>query len=106
MADVPPRHYLREWREKRGLTMEQLGKLVGTTGGTIGRYEKGERGLPLELQLKLFHALDILPGQFFAPPEAPHLDAFAVNLTPARRRRLLEMVKAFVSESDKDDKEK
>ena len=100
LAEIPPRHYLREWREKRGLSQEALGKAVGTTGGTISRFETNDRGLELEMQLKLFDALDILPGQFYAPPEAPHLDAFAVGLSPKRRRELLEMVREFVAEKE------
>lgn len=81
LSHTPARHYLREWREKRGLSQEELGKRCGTTGATISRYEKGDRGLPLELQLKLFDVLDILPGQFFAPPETPSLDAMANLMT-------------------------
>jgi transcriptional regulator with XRE-family HTH domain len=81
LSHVPARHYLREWREKRGLSQDELGKKCATTGATISRYEKGERGLPLELQLKLFDVLDILPGQFFAPPETPSLDAYAAFMT-------------------------
>lgn len=91
-ADIPQRHYLREWREHRGLSQEELGRIVGATGGTISRYEKGDRGLPFELQVKLFDALDILPGQFFSPPQAPSLDAFAINLSAKDRRALIEVV--------------
>lgn len=66
--------------------------MVGATGGTISRYEKGDRGLPFELQVKLFEALDILPGQFFGPPQAPSLDACAINLSAKDRRALIEVV--------------
>lgn len=91
-ADVPARHYLREWREHRGYSQHELGQMVGATGGTISRYEKGDRGLPLEFLLKLFEALDILPGQFFGPPEAPSLDSFALPLAAKDRRALIELV--------------
>jgi transcriptional regulator with XRE-family HTH domain len=92
LADVPAKHYLREWREARGLSQDQLGRLCGTTGATISRYENNDRGLPLELMLKLFEHLDILPGQFFAPVEAPDLNVFAVALTPKDRRALLDTI--------------
>jgi transcriptional regulator with XRE-family HTH domain len=91
-GDIPQRHYLREWREHRGLSQEKLGEMVGASGGTISRYEKGDRGLPFELQVKLFEALDILPGQFFSPPQAPSLDVYAVNLPAKDRRALIEVV--------------
>jgi transcriptional regulator with XRE-family HTH domain len=95
MSDLPVRHYLREWREKRGLSQEQLGKLCGTTGATISRYEKDERGLPLELLYKFLDVFDIQPGQFFAPPEAPSLDAEARDLDRANRRQLHQIVTEF-----------
>jgi transcriptional regulator with XRE-family HTH domain len=98
LADIPSRHFLFEWRKRRGLTQDALGKLVGTTGATISRLESDKLGLEMEMALKLFDALDILPGQFFAPPGVPHLDAFAVGLSPQRRRQLLQMVKEFVAE--------
>jgi transcriptional regulator with XRE-family HTH domain len=95
-ADIPARHYLREWREHREMSQEALGQLIGATGGTISRYEKGDRGLPLDLMFKLFEALDILPGQFFSPPQAPSLDAFALELSAKDRRMLVEAVEVMV----------
>lgn len=92
LANVPARHYLREWREKRAMSQDTLGKLCGTTGATISRYEKGDRGLPLDLLLQLFQHLDILPGQFFAPPEAPDLNTFALELTAKERLALLQTI--------------
>lgn len=67
--------------------------MVGASGGTISRYEKGDRGLPLELQFKLFEALDIMPGQFFGPPFMPTLDEYAAELGAKDRRALIEVVK-------------
>lgn len=89
LSHTPARHHLRAWREKRGFSQEELGRQCGTSGATISRYEKGDRGLPLELQLKLFEVLDILPGQFFAPPETPSLDVFANSLTAHELGHLL-----------------
>lgn len=33
--------YLRQWREHRGLTLEQLAERVGTTHATLSRVERG-----------------------------------------------------------------
>lgn len=101
-ADIPARHYLREWREHRGLSQEALGRMVGATGAAVSRYEKGDRGLPLEFMLKLFEALDILPGQFFSPPEAPDLNVFALDLSPRDRRALIEAVQIVVGLAGKE----
>jgi len=78
-ADTPPRHYLREWRDARGLSQATLGKLCGTTGATISRYENGERSLRLNLQFKLCQHLGITPAQFFVPPEDVLLNAAERN---------------------------
>jgi len=89
LSHTPARHYLREWREKLGFSQEELGKRCGTSGAAISHYEKGDRGLSLDLLLKLFEVLDILPGQFFAPPETPSLDANANFLTAHELGHLL-----------------
>ena len=34
---------LRRWRESHGLTLQQLGDLVGVELNTVWRWEKGER---------------------------------------------------------------
>jgi DNA-binding XRE family transcriptional regulator len=59
------RHYLREWRQKRGLTQEQVAEAMGTHRGMISRYESSQRGLTLEVQFRLMEVLDIMPAQFF-----------------------------------------
>lgn len=62
--------YLREWREFRGLTQDDLSLLVGASQTEIADYESGERGFSREMQYKLMWALDITDAQFFfEPPE-------------------------------------
>ena len=65
------RHYLREWREHRGLQQEQLAKMVGASKSVISRFETGERPIKLEMQFKLMRALRISPPEFFSPPPPP-----------------------------------
>jgi transcriptional regulator with XRE-family HTH domain len=48
-TDSPDRHYLREWREKRGLLQDQLAKMVGSSASVISRFETGERGMKIEM---------------------------------------------------------
>jgi transcriptional regulator with XRE-family HTH domain len=67
--DAPRRHYLREWREFRGLTQDDLSLLAGTSRNEIADYETGERSIRLEMQFKLIWALGITSAQFFEPPE-------------------------------------
>lgn len=36
--------YFKEWRKKRGLTLERAGELAGMTAGNISAMERGEQG--------------------------------------------------------------
>jgi transcriptional regulator with XRE-family HTH domain len=92
------RHYLREWREHRGLSQVELGRLAHISKSVISRYESGERTIRLEAQFDLMHALDITPAQFFAPPGAPSLDDMASGLSAEARRHIGIMVKALVDQ--------
>lgn len=49
---------LRFFRERKGLTLEELGQMVGVTDGTISNYERGTRKPNYEMLLKLSEALD------------------------------------------------
>lgn len=37
------RTFIREWREYRGLTQEQLGERLETSGGSVSRIESGQQ---------------------------------------------------------------
>lgn len=73
-ATVLRDHYLREWRLKRGLTQADVGRLIGAHKGIISRYETGDREPSIAVMRKLCEALDIVMGQFFAPPDWPSID--------------------------------
>lgn len=49
------------YRERKKLTQEQLGNLIGVKGATITRYEKGDRQPKIEQFSKLAEALGCLP---------------------------------------------
>ena len=50
--------YLRDIRKSRGLTMKQLGEMVGITEAAIGNYETERRSVNYEMLLKLSEALE------------------------------------------------
>lgn len=59
---------LRQYRQAAGLTMKQLGELVGVSEATICNYERGAREANYETQLKLGEVLgcsvdDLLRGE-------------------------------------------
>lgn len=49
---------LRQRRKEMGLTMKQLGIIVGVSEAAISQYETGKRQADFEMQLKLSDALD------------------------------------------------
>jgi XRE family transcriptional regulator, fatty acid utilization regulator len=50
---------LRWIRERRGLSMQELGKKAGVNPVTVGRLEKGRRPAQLETVRKLAEALEV-----------------------------------------------
>lgn len=65
---------LKPLRKQKGLTMKQLGELVGVSESMIGYLESGERSPSFETLLKLGEALDctvdfLLRGEIKTPSE-------------------------------------
>lgn len=63
---------IRELRQARGLTLQQLADMVGTTHATVQRWETGARGFN-EWVAALAAALQVHPGELYRPmPEKGH----------------------------------
>ena len=48
-----------ELRKEKKLTREKLGKIIGTSGAIIGRYERNERTPSVEIARKMAQALGV-----------------------------------------------
>jgi transcriptional regulator with XRE-family HTH domain len=46
-------------RKQKGLNRDELGKLVGTSGAIIGRYERDEMSPSIEMAAKIADALEV-----------------------------------------------
>lgn len=73
-----PKNRIREIRKAKGLTLQQLADLAGTTHQTVQRLEKAERKLSQEWMERIGRALGVPPavllptgGQIFEPSDAP-----------------------------------
>ena len=92
-------NFLRQWREHRGLTQEQLAEKVDTTANMIHYLETGERGLSAKWLRRLAPALNTTPGHLLEhdPNELPTdiLDIWASISKRDREtaRRILETLK-------------
>lgn len=67
----PRRIYMVEWRDKRGLTQQQLADRIGTTKESISRWETGKRQMNVEILAEVAHALDIDVPDLFRSPDQP-----------------------------------
>lgn len=93
----PLRHFLKEWRIKKGLTQQQLADRlpVGDDGKPTGkdqisRWERSQRGMTMDVQAALAEALDIEPGSLFHDPERPSIDDLLRNAPPEIRAEIIE----------------
>lgn len=79
-----------ELRKKKDLSREDLGKLVGTSGAVIGRYERQEITPSVEIANKIALALGV------------SLDFLVGNVELELNDTLMEKVKEVNKMSDKD----
>lgn len=73
----PQLHYLRQWREFRRMTQEQLADAVGTSKAVISLLESENRGLSDKWAHRLAKPLRTTPGALFDydPQEDRHVDS-------------------------------
>lgn len=88
----PRRLYIREWREARGLTQEQLADRTDTTKSTISKYERGALRLDTAVMADLAWALGIGEEDLFHHPDAPSVNALLKDASP----QLVESTIAFI----------
>lgn len=63
MSDEQWAEWLRDFRVARGLSMDQLGSLVGRSGGTVSRWEAGMTPVPRATRVDLWQVhLNALGG--------------------------------------------
>lgn len=94
-----PKHYIREWRKHRGLTMEQLAMRANMSTAGLSRLERGEQRYNQALLEKLAVALgcgvsDLISSNPIAPDD---IQTLVGRMSPGARtvgRALLEAVVA------------
>ena len=83
-------NYLRQWREYRKMTQEQLAGECDppTTGSVISLLEEGERGLSLKWLRRLAPALKTRPGHLadINPLDVDTLTLELIDAIPADKR--------------------
>lgn len=67
--------YITEWREHRGLSVEQLAGRLETHRETVWRWENEQHRLNPDKIAGIAEALDIEPAELYRPPHRPSIDA-------------------------------
>ena len=91
-----PKIFLAEWRGKRRLTQEQLGKRVGVEKMTVSRWERGVASLNINVMQALADTLDIAPVDLFYHPDDPNLDSLLRNQPDEIRRQAKKLIEAIL----------
>jgi transcriptional regulator with XRE-family HTH domain len=63
-----PKHFLKEWRQFRFQTQQQLADKTATSKSLISRYETGSFDWNTTVFLRLCAALEIRPDEMFVKP--------------------------------------
>lgn len=92
----PRRSYLAKWREKKGLTQEQLADRIGTYKGQISNWESGRRSISAHVQAALAEALGIDPGDLWRDPDRPSADELLRGVPPEVHTQAIEMIRILV----------
>jgi transcriptional regulator with XRE-family HTH domain len=98
MAKLPTsRHFIREWRKHRGLTLEQLAERIGMTHQNLGKIERGK--VPYN-QVLLELLADVLRCEpvdlIIRDPSAPEaIWSIWEQLEPQARRQVSEIAQTF-----------
>jgi len=95
-----------EAREHKGLSREELAKVVGTSGPIIGRYEREENTPSIEVATKIANALEVsldyLVGNASEMSKDPktlrRLEDIA-NLSPNDQEHLFATIDAYIRDA-------
>jgi transcriptional regulator with XRE-family HTH domain len=71
---TPIRLYLAKWRDRKGLTQQQVADRLETSDVTISRWETGERRPDLNAQAAYAEALGIELPDLWRDPDRPSAD--------------------------------
>jgi transcriptional regulator with XRE-family HTH domain len=91
----PPRVFLREWREAKRLTQEQLAGRLDVSGVTVHRWETSQVFMNTNVLAAVAEALDIEFLDIFRPPERPSADALLADQSPEVHRQAMEIIKTI-----------
>lgn len=87
--------YVREHRERRGLTQEQLAERMDTNKGQISKLERGAQRMNDDWAALIAEALNIEPWQLLRHPDAPDPADLLAGLLEQDRERVRQFADAL-----------
>lgn len=98
------RNYLRQWREKKKLTQEELADKVGTTKAVVSLLENQKRPLSDKWLRKFADVLDTTPGRILETDpdsaKAEYLDLWDHKLRKEDRVRAIRILRSLTGTDD------
>lgn len=94
-------NYLKAWRDRRRMTLEELAEAIGTSASVIGYLESGERGLSAKWLRRLAPALKITPGLLLDHhPDKLSDDMIKMwtNATEEKKQQITDMAKIILKD--------
>lgn len=91
------RHFIREWRKFRGLTLEQLAERIGMSHQNLGKVERGKVPYNQNLLEALADELRCAPPDLVMrdPSDPDGLWSIHDRLKPVQRRQLVAIAKTL-----------
>jgi transcriptional regulator with XRE-family HTH domain len=95
--------YIRQWRENRGLTLEQLADRVGTTHASLSRIERGMQPYGQPLLEAIAEALQTDPASLLVrnPQDPDGIWSIWDRAQPGERRMIVDIAKTLIKTGTK-----
>lgn len=95
-AKNPVRHFLREWREAKGLTQQQLADRLDTGKDQVSRFENNKRAMTIDAAAAFGDALGIGPLAIFRHPDTPSADELLRTASPEQRKQAIAIIETIL----------
>jgi len=91
----PPYIFLREWRNKFGLSQQRLAERVGVNKAQVSNWESGARRPSSQNQAALAEALGLEVLELFRHPDRPSADDLLREATPELQEKVIKMIRVM-----------
>lgn len=95
----PFKIYIREWREKFGLTQSDLADRIESNKTSVSRWETGARDTTTQVLAAIAYALGIEVPDLFRHPDQPSADSLLIRASPGQAETAVKLVKTFIDGS-------